>query len=212
MGRTFLTHGVCGAANGVVRRFQFVSEPDSKSSMTKHPVSRPHRKLRSLVARSEEEAQCGGQNQRSRNGCAPSFQDCRVSRLGASLALLRIQVCSAGESDDRRGPFQVPFRRATVCEWRRQWPPPLGCVCSADLSAVGTHWADWEYHRLHLVKHAVEAGEVARGIDDRGGGTDGQRRVIRPIEVEGHRAGNAVHGSGEGLDVVEAPTPQARPP
>jgi hypothetical protein len=37
MGRTFLTHGVCGAANGVVRRFQFVSEPDSKSSMTNIP-------------------------------------------------------------------------------------------------------------------------------------------------------------------------------
>ncbi len=67
-----------------------------------------------------------------------------------------------------------PERPGRANEWRRERPPPLGCVCSADLSAVGTHGARGNYHRSDLVKHAVETGEVAAGTGDRGGGMDGQ--------------------------------------
>ena len=60
-----------------------------------------------------------------------------MSRLGTSLTFLRIQVCSPVESDDRRGPFEVPFRCATVCQRPRPGPGRTACVTiAANLNAA----------------------------------------------------------------------------
>src|SRR5881397_3178688 len=87
-------------------------------------------------------------------------------------------------------------------------PPSLGWApCSADLTAVGTDGAGRDDHRSDLVKNAVEAGEAAGRADDRGGGVDDERGVVRSVEVEGHGAGHTVYRPGEGLDVVEVGAP-----
>src|SRR6266508_1233826 len=79
--------------------------------------------------------------------------------------------------------------------------------CSADEPCICADGAVRQDHRSNLVKHAVKARKVAALIDDRGGSVDGQRRVIRPVQVEGHGSGHAVHRPGKRLDVMKARAP-----